>query len=344
VWDRLRQPRVLAAGIVLGLAASVRAVAPWGGGIAFLYLLTRARSKAWATGAAYFLLAGIVTLLTWPRLWGAPLQRYWAGIHTISNFVAAQHVLFNGHVYPATGLPGSYVMTLLNIQFTEPFLVCAYIGLILLGWQLLRGRVHTDLLLYLLLGFAAPLVGWQVMRSPLYDNLRQLLFLMPAMFVLAAITLEWVFGKVRQNWLRASLIAAIALPGVYSSVRLYPYEYNYYNSLIGGVAGARKLYTMDPWRTSLREIALALNERAPHGATVLSGDWTEIMSLYTRPDLVLQTEYSSDADLKGQYDYTVEVPGVKPWSLHHQTQDIFTVSRGGATLGTLQQVNNAIPK
>ena len=90
------------------------------------------------------------------------------------------------------------------------------------------------------------------MRSPLYDNLRQLLFLFPAMFALAALTLEWVFGKVRQNWVRVVLIAALALPGLYSSVTLYPYEYNYYNSLVGGVAGARKLYTMDPWRTSLR--------------------------------------------------------------------------------------------
>ncbi len=344
VWVNLRQPRVLIAGVVLGLATSVRAVAPWAGVIACLYLLSKARPKAWATGVAYFLIAGIVGYLTWPRLWGAPLQRYWAGIHTISNFVDAQHVLFNGHVYPATGLPGSYIFTLLNIQLTETFLACAYIGIAILAWQLLRNRVHTDLLLYVLLGFAAPIIGWQVTRSPLYDNLRQLLFLMPAMFVLAAFTLEWLFQMLTRSWVRVLLIAAIALPGLYSSVRLYPYQYNYYNSLIGGVAGARKLYTMDPWRTSLRELALALNQKAPSGARVLSGGWTEIMSLYTRPDIALEANYDESADVRGEYDFTVEVPNVKPWKLHHETQDAYTVVGGGVALGTLLAINNAVAK
>jgi hypothetical protein len=253
-------------------------------------------------------------------------------------------VLFNGRVYPATGLPASYVFTLLNIQFTGSLLLCAYLGLAILVWQLLHGRVRTDLLLYVLLGFAAPLVGWQVTRSPLYDNLRQLLFLVPAMFVLAAFPLEWVFGKLMRPWVRVVLIAALAFPGVYGSVKLYPYEYNYYNSLVGGVAGARKLYTMDPWRTSLRELALALNERAPAGATVLAGQWAEIMSLYTRPDLVLETQYNSSSDLAGEYDYAIEVPNVRPWSLHHEMQDVFRVTRGGAVLGTLQAVDNSTTK
>lgn len=344
IWQSLRQPRLLVAGVVLGLATSVRAVAPWAGVITFLYLLSRVRSRAWATGIAYFLVAGLVGYLTWPRLWGAPLQRYWAGIHTISNFVDAQHVLFNGQVYPATGLPASYVFTLLNIQFTEPLLALAYIGLGILAWQLLRGRVRTDQLLYVGLAFAAPLIGWSVVRSPLYDNLRQVLFIFPAMFMLAALTLEWIFGKLTQRWLRLLLITAIVLPGVYSSIKLYPYEYNYYNSLVGGLATARKLYPMDPWQTSLREVALALNQRAPQGATVLAGDWAEIMSLYARPDLTLIPAYSSAADLNGEYDYAVEVANVKPWSLHHETENVFTVSRDGAVFATLKAVNNSVLK
>jgi hypothetical protein len=342
--DALRQPRVILAGTALGVATSIRAVAPWAGAIAFLYLLMKMRARAWAIGVAYFLVTGVVTYLTWPRLWGAPLQRFLEGVGKVSNFPTAQHVLFNGRVYPADALPGSYVWTFLNIQLTETLVACAYIGVGILVWQMLRSRVRTDLLLYIGLGFAAPLIGWEVLRSPLYDNLRQLLFLIPAMVMLAAFTFELAIQKITRTWLRLLLIAAIALPGIYASSTLYPYEYVYFNSLAGGLAGASKLYPLDPWRISLREVALELNQRAPYGAKIYAGPWAELMGVYTRPDLVLDKIYNEPADLNGEYGFSVEVANVKPRGFHHDTEDVFVVRRGDAVLATLRAVNNASTK
>lgn len=344
VLHELRQPRVIVAGIVLGIATSIRAVAPWAGAIAFLYLFTKVRGRAWATGIAYFVVTAIVMYLTWPRLWGAPLERYLQGIGSISNFSTAQHVLFNGHVYDSHDLPRSYLFTLLNIQFTEPLLLCTYLGIGVLAWQLLKSRVRTDLLIYIGLGFAAPLIGWELLGSPLYDNFRHLLFLTPAMVMLAALTLELAFRLVTRSWVRLLLIAAVAAPGIFASVTLYPYEYIYYNSLVGGVSGAYKLYPVDPWRIALREAALALNEQAPQGAKVLVGDSNEIMRIYTRPDIVLETGYDSAADASGAYNYAVDVPTVKAWSVHHETQEVFSVRRGGVLLVTLKAINNATTK
>ena len=72
----LRSPHVLLAGIALGLATGVRAVGPLAGVIIVLYLFVKVRSRAWTTAMAYFLIAGIITYIAWPRLWDAPVQRY----------------------------------------------------------------------------------------------------------------------------------------------------------------------------------------------------------------------------------------------------------------------------
>jgi hypothetical protein len=341
VIEEVRQPRLILAAAVLGLATAVRAIAPAAGVIVVLYLFEKLRSRAWMTAVAYFLIAGIVAFLAWPRLWGSPLLRYAEGLGVLSNFPGSQRVLFGGHVYQASDLPRSYLWTLLNIQISEPVLVCVYVGLGILIWQILHSQVRTDLLLYIGLGFAAPLLGWTLLRSPLYNNFRQLLFMIPAMFVFAAFTLEALFRKLTQSWARVLIIAALALPGVYASVKLYPYEYVYYNSLAGGPGGAARTYETDYWRISLREVAVVLNQHAARDARVLAGPWSGIIQMYARPDLKFDKLYSSASDRDGEYMYTVEVANFEPWTLLHEVANMAVVERDGAVFASINAVDNA---
>ena len=242
ILHALTNSYVILAGIALGLATAVRAIAPIAGVIVFLYLFIKVRSKAWTTGIAYFLVAAIVTYIAWPHLWGEPIQRYLHSLGIAANFhYYSGRVLFGGHFYGITSLPHSYLPVLLSIQFTEPLILGVYLGLGILIWWLLRSRVRADLLLYIGLGFAFPLFALIGLNSPLYHNFRQTLFLIPAMVMLAAFPLELVFSKLPQSWMRVLLIIAIALPGVYSSVKLYPYEYVYYNSFVGGLADRKSV-------------------------------------------------------------------------------------------------------
>jgi len=41
--------------------------------------------------------------------------------------------------------------------------------------------------------------------------------------------------------------------GLYSSIRLHPYEYIYYNILVNRTGGASRTYEMDYWTLSLKE-------------------------------------------------------------------------------------------
>ena len=345
IFRALRNPYIILAGVALGLATAVRAIGPWAGVIVFLYLFAKVRSRAWTTAIAYFLVTGIVTYVAWPRLWGAPVQRYLEGLGILANFPNYPgRVLFNGQLYNSSELPRSYLPVLLNIQFTEPFLVCIYLGLGILGWQFLRGRVRTDLLLYIGLGFALPLFGLILLNSPLYHNFRQALFLVPAMFILAAPALELVFSKISPSWARVLLIAMISLPGIVSTIKLYPYEYVYYNSLVGGPASVRDRYELDYWRISLRAAALELNELAPHGSTVIVTRSAGLFARYARPDMVVDKIINSTVDLNQGYDYLVQVTRWQAWDMYPEAKNVVSIERDGAVLATAKAVKNASAK
>jgi hypothetical protein len=335
----LRNPRLLLAGIALGVATGVRAIAPLAGVIVFLYLFTKIRSRAWTMAIAYFLVAGIVTYLVWPRLWDAPILRYLEGLGIILNFPHhTNRILFNGRLYGDTELPRSYVPILLNLQFTEPFLLSGYIGFAMLGWRLLRSRLRTDLVLYIGLSFFLPLSGLILLESPLYHNFRQALFMIPAMFMLAGPALELVFSKITQNWARVLLIVAIALPGVYSSVKLFPYEYVYYNSLVGGPAGASNRYELDYWRISLREVALELNEIAPSESKILVTHGAGLFVRYSRPDLVVDKVINSILGPSEGFDYVVQVSRWKAWDQYPDAKTVIIIEREGTVLATAKEI------
>jgi hypothetical protein len=344
----LRDPHIILAGVALGLATGVRAIGPLAGVVVVLYLFAKTRSRrstAWTTAIAYFVVTGIMTYIAWPRLWDAPVRRYLEGLGLISNFPHFPgQVLFNGHLYGPSDLPVSYLPGLLSIQFTEPLVLGIYIGLCILIWRLLRNQVWTDLLLYISLGFGFPLFGLIVLNSPLYHNFRQVLFIIPAMVMLAAFPLEFLFNKMTQTWVRILLIAAIALPGVYSTVKLYPYEYVYYNSLVGGPAGAAYRYEMDYWRISLRAVALELNKVASPGSLIVVTRSAGLLARYIRPDLVVDKPINSILDLDRGYDYIVHVTRGKRGDLYPEINSLIVIERDGAVLATAKYVRDVSEK
>jgi hypothetical protein len=344
-FNALRSPRVILAGVALGLATAVRAIGPVAGVIVVLYLFARLRSKAWSTAIAYFLVAGIVTYIAWPRLWDAPIPRYLEALGVASAFPHFPgRVLFNGELHSARDLPRSYLPVLLSIQFTEPAILCIYAGVVLLARRLLRSHLRTDLLLFISLGFVLPLLALIALNSTLYNNFRQALFLIPGMFMIGAFTLGFLFNKVAQNWLRMLLMIAVALPGVYSTAKLYPYEYVYYNSLVGGSAGAMHRYELDYWRISLREMALELNEVAAPGSLIVVTRSAGLLARYTRSDLIIDKPINSILDLDHGYDYIVQVTRSRGGNLYPDVDSAIVIERDGAVLVTAKYVRDVSKK
>jgi len=301
----LLHPVVLLAGVTLGIATSIRVLGPLAGLLVGLYLLARQGKRAIPPLLIYAGIAFAVMYASWPFLWPEPLPRLVESLGVMRQYPWKGQALFNGTFYDADKLPLAYMPVLLAIQFTEPVWLLALAGLVLSLWSALkrrdRSRVEGSVLF--VLWFVLPLAGLLASRSPLYDNFRQILFILPPIFLMAGVALQPILEKARKGLLQAVILAALLLPGLCADVRLHPYQYIYYNSYVGGVEGAFRRFELDYWCTSYRQAADYVNRVAAPNARVMVIGPNHIFETYARDDLSIFSD--SEDDLMGNYDYAV---------------------------------------
>jgi hypothetical protein len=285
--------------IFLGIATSIRILGPLAGLLVALYAFRKNGMRAIPTLVSYVAFAFAAVYATWPYLWPDPIGRLVESLRVMSQYPWPGQVLFNGMQYESTDIPYSYLPVLLGIQLTEPIWVLFIAGLAVAIVGFVKRREHIELLALTLLWFALPLAGFIVSRTPLYDNFRQVFFILPPIFMLAGV----VFEKVKKPFLQIALIALAILPGVVDGIRLHPYEYIYYNRFISGETGAFRRFELDYWGTSYREAADWLNEVAPPDVNVWVDGPAHLLDMYLRNDLNLYSTY--EIERAEQYDYVV---------------------------------------
>ncbi len=307
--DHYASPRpnyapVVGAAVVLGVAVSVRSAAPWAGALVGVYAFYKSPRRALTLLPVYILVACLTTYLTWPFLWGAPIHNFVQSLETMSQFPFPSKVLFNGHFYASDELPRRYYPILLGLQLTPPMLSLAVTGLGVAVWNFIRRPwPPREPLALFLAWFLLPALPIVALRSALYDNGRQLFFLLPPLFLLVGLSLEALLRLLRFRWLWAGLVLLCVIPGLYGGIRLHPYEYVYYNQFAGGTGGAYRKYEMDYWATSYREVALWLDQHAGEDSTIWATGPVDLLRLYLRPDLIISC--TEDAGCGKHYDYVV---------------------------------------
>jgi len=119
-------------------------------------------------------------------------------------------------------------------------------------------------------------------------------------------------------------------------VRLHPYEYLYYNTFIGGEAGAFRRFELDYWGTSYREAADWLNENAPPGANVWVEGPAHLLDLYLRADLNLYSTY--EAERADHYDFVVATTRYDlDLASFPDALVVYRIERGGGLLAVIKQ-------
>jgi hypothetical protein len=301
-----RDWRVIGAGVLLGLATSTRILGPYAGGLVVAWMLVRGRWKALSTVLAYLTVAALVAYLTWPYIWGNPVTRIIAAAKLMSSYPWPGQVLFGGRLYSGSDLPLGYIPTLISVQLTEPTLILFAFSVPLVVYRFVKTRTLLDLILLLLLWLVLPAAGAAAAHATIYNNLRQLHFLLPPIFIYAGFAISFIVGHLRWGWLRLSVLLAIALPGMLAIGQLHPYEYAYYNQFAGGQAGAFRRFDADYWATSSAEAARYLDQIAGPGSKILVPMPASVFRPYARQDLQIrqlgsQTLHTSAED----YDYLV---------------------------------------
>ena len=124
------------------------------------------------------------------------------------------------------------------------------------------------------------------------------------------------------------------MPGILLGIRLHPYEYVYYNSLVGGTGGAYRNYEMDYWGISYKEITHYINLTAPQGSNILVFGPEQDVALYARPDLHV---FIPADQAKAVYDYVAFLTRANLDERRCKgAETIHAVERRGAVLSTLK--------
>jgi hypothetical protein len=336
----LTNRRVLLAGFFLGFSSSIRQLGPAAGLLVGLYFLARAGRKALPALVAYFAIAMLVTYATWPRLWGAPLSGYLQAVDSASDFPWEGKVTFAGNDYLVGDVPRSYLPVLLSLQFTEPSIILFVAGLLVTGWEFIHKTDRRLKLALIAAWFFGPFCAALILRPTMYDNFRHFLFLVPPLFIFAGIGLDWITGRIRLAPINALLLIVVLLPGLYWDVRLHPYQYVYYNQLVGGVGGAFRRYETDYWVTSYKEAAEYLNTNAPAGSRVVVWGADQIVKNYARDDLVVSDYRKESRNPDSDQDYAViSTRHSKDLTLYSGAPVVFQVSRAGAIFVVVKRLS-----
>jgi 4-amino-4-deoxy-L-arabinose transferase-like glycosyltransferase len=327
---------ILAAGLILGSTISIRAIGPLAGLFVLIYALAKNRLKAISFVLPYFLLAAVISFLTWPFLWKAPLVNYFASVHYMSQFPFTKNVLFWGQRYAADQLPRSFFPTILALQLTEPLLILSFAGVVIMVLSL-RRKENLEAMILFLAWFFLPAIAIVISNSTLYDNARQLYFLFPPLFFAAGFALDFAFKYIKASPPRVAILLIMILPGIYPAIRLHPYEYVYYNSFVRGTGGAYRQFEMDYWGTSIQEAMGYLDANAPQEAGVYAFGPDPVVRQYARPDMQVLT--SGDDPPQNSYDYAVILTRQNVDQRNCQKAKlVYTIGRRGATFAIVKEL------
>jgi len=206
------------------------------------------------------LLAYVIMILAWPWAALAPLNPI-RGLLAFSEFHYGIRTILAGNVYEMAHVPRLYVPIYILIRVPLVMLFGATLGMMLVllprlatGSTQLQQRDIGLVLLTVIL----PLACQAIWGGPAFDGLRHFLFVIPALAILSGIGLDTTltalatYNRVVASGALGAVTACFLLNAV-TLFRLHPYEYLFYNAIVGGLEGASRRYVLDYWFDSMPE-------------------------------------------------------------------------------------------
>ena len=250
---------LLLASFFLGTTTSTRILGPLAGLLVSGVILSKLKWKGIPILIVYGMLSIIVTFAAWPYLWQNTLQRFSDVFLHMSDNPVGVGVLFQGQSFNSRDLPSYYLPILLSITLTIPVLILALGGFTLKIIHIIKQKKLAEDFI-LVAWFLIPFFYVILFRPAMYDNYRHFMFILPPLFYLCGVALQELF---KFHWIafRGVVILLSLAPGVVGIANIHPYEYSYYNSLVGGLSGAAGNYEVDYWLTCYKELTLQINEK-----------------------------------------------------------------------------------
>ena len=286
IMRRLPRPHfgdVLLFGLLTGCALGIRVLAlllVFYAGFAVLLAMPQPLQGNWRSAGRFimrsiaclspaFIVAYLIMIAAWPWAALAPLNPI-RGLLEFGEFQKHIETLLDGHIYPMESVPRLYVPIYILIRVSLVTLAGAAVALLFAGASPLARRVgwrpssRREIAL-VAIAVAFPLACQVIAKGPAFTGLRHFTFVLPPLAVLAGIGID-AAAVALSSWRKPFGFAALAAASLYFAwnasvlVRLHPYEYLYYNPVVGGLPGASRLYVTDYWVNIMPEAVAQLEQ------------------------------------------------------------------------------------
>jgi 4-amino-4-deoxy-L-arabinose transferase-like glycosyltransferase len=209
------------------------------------------------------ILAALFFFFAWPYFYGDPLPR----LQTYYNFVFTEAYTRGSADWNLDPLYQA-VTTMPEID-----LVLLVAGIVFAVRQSIKGK--SRLLQLLLAWFAIPILRASLPGAANFDGIRHFEEFVPAACLLAAYGGTSLVNLAARSGGRKMIAAGVLLLLIVFNIaaieaRYFPYDYLYYNSLVGGLGGAQRISSdaTDYWGGSYRSGVQWLNYNAERDAQV----------------------------------------------------------------------------
>ncbi|MGH9311199.1 MAG: hypothetical protein ACRD1U_17615 [Vicinamibacterales bacterium] len=246
-----------------------------------------------ATAGSFVVLTFVATTVPmpfWPWLQTHPYIGLIDAVRGVSDVGWNGALLFDGRVVRASEVPWNYVPVWL--VYTTPIVVLA--GALLSVGRLSTGWRNAAPIAALWFAVLFPITYVILRQSTIYDGIRQLLFVMPPLFVVSALGWSWCLTALA-GWPRALGAGVLALgllePIVFQG-RNHPNQIVYFNPLLGGPQNAIQRFDMDYWGNCLYQAmqhAAPLAREARMPIAVSGRQWRQMLLSAPRVPQVIVT-------------------------------------------------------
>jgi hypothetical protein len=209
-----------------------------------------------------FALGYLVMIAAWP--WAATgLLNPIRAIYAFSQFDYPVKTLLAGDIYLMGEVPRLYTPVYLAVKLPLVMLVGSALAI---GLSMVLVRARTALgqaprtCEARFIAFAAffPVLCQVIGHGPAFSGIRHFIFIVPPLAVLAGLGFDRLLAllETRRQAVAAAALVVVGAWFAYTGstlVRLHPYEYLFFNPLVGGLSGAAQRYDTDYWVNIMHE-------------------------------------------------------------------------------------------
>lgn len=358
-WQAVRKHSVLwyfLAGLAFGLALGTKfnvffslfIIFPWFIGSMFFEYFNNFKKRYLARdfrmfffGSALVVLLGVfIFFLSWPYLWADPLSRvldvanYYKVIGTTQSIDSRFVGPFGINTYPVKWI----------LYTTPPVVLFLFaLGLISALINLISRKDRFSLLLLLWVTVPVLRVTWP--GTTIYGGVRQIMEYTPAMAILAGLgasqLITWLGGYIVSfrrpiSYLTVKhlqvILPLLFVPHLLMLIQLHPNENVYFNFLVEGLPGAKKV-DLPSWGNTFgaayRQGVVWLNANTPPGAKVVMVRELKpnIPTIWLRPDISYHNSQRSGYLQLGEYAMGLTYQGTKDSSYYDGFLETFVRPR-----------------